>query len=310
MGRTLALPRERVDALAAGAPPDASGRGTDAHEGSAPAGPHLRPFGPFQGGTPMRYALISDIHANLPALQAVLEDIGARPDVAATYHLGDLVGYAPWPNETIALLKRFRIPGIGGNYDTTVATDYSHCGCKYEDPRQEELAHQSYEWTRKAVKPEARRFLAAHPFRIDLRPRGGHVPGPKVVLVHGTPTLNTLYWTEDRDDAFCLKMAGHAGARAGDVICFGHTHKPWHREAEGIHFVNTGSVGRPKDGDWRAGYVILDMRGAAPAVEFVRVEYDLEAATREIRRSDLPDDFAEYLETGGMPKAPAGAGTE
>jgi predicted phosphodiesterase len=76
-----------------------------------------------------------------------------------------------------------------------------------------------------------------------------------VILVHGNPTLNTFYWTEDRDDSFCLKMAAQAGAKAGDLIAFGHTHKPWHRVVDGIHFVNTGSVGCPYDGDPRAGYV-------------------------------------------------------
>ena len=257
----------------------------------------------------MRYALLSDVHANLPALQAVLDHIAGQKDLVATYHLGDLVGYAPWPNETVALLRGFRVDGIAGNYDSTVATDYKHCGCKYEDPRQEELSHLSYDWTRRHVSPETRRFLGSLPFRIDVRPRGGHIPGPKVILVHGTPTLNTLYWTEDRDDAFCLKMAEQAGARAGDVICFGHTHKPWQRTVEGIHFVNTGSVGRPKDGDWRAGYVLLDVSGETPQVEFMRVEYDLEQAMDGIRRSELPDDFAEYLRTGGVPvPAPAAGG--
>ena len=255
----------------------------------------------------MKYALISDIHANLPALRAVLEDVAARPDVAAAYHLGDLVGYAPWPDETVALLRERRVEGIAGNYDSTVAADYKHCGCKYEDPRQEALSHLSYDWTRRNCSAETKRFLGSLPFRIDLRPRGGHAPGPKVVLVHGTPTLNTLYWTEDRDDAFCLKMAGHAGAKAGDVICFGHTHKPWHREVEGIHFVNTGSVGRPKDGDWRAGYVLLDVGGDVPGVDFVRVEYDLEQAVEAIRRSELPDDFADYLASGGKPALAGGA---
>jgi predicted phosphodiesterase len=247
----------------------------------------------------MRYALISDVHANLPALRAVLAHIDGRADVAGTYHLGDLVGYAPWPDETVALLRERGVPGIAGNYDSTVATDYEHCGCRYEDPRQEALSHLSYAWTRAHVSAETRRFLGALPFRIDLRPRGGHAPGPRVVLVHGTPTLNTLYWTEDRPDSFCLKMAEHVGARAGDVVCFGHTHKPWHRDVDGIHFVNTGSVGRPKDGDWRAGYVVLDVGGDVPAVEFVRVEYDLEEAMRGIRESELPDDFAEYLAAGG-----------
>jgi len=104
----------------------------------------------------MRYALISDVHANLPALQAVLADIASRPDVGACYHLGDLVGYAPWPNEIVATLREAGIPGVAGNYDSTVATDYKHCGCKYEDRRQEELSHLSYGWTRAHISGEAK----------------------------------------------------------------------------------------------------------------------------------------------------------
>ena len=254
----------------------------------------------------MRYALISDIHANLPALEAVLADIAARPDVAATFHLGDLVGYAPWPDETVALLRDRRIAGIAGNYDSTVATDYKHCGCKYEDPRQEALSHVSYQWTREHVSAETKALLGALPFRLDVRPLGGHQAGPTLALVHGTPVNNVTYWTEDRPDAFCAKMAGLAGLTKGDVLAFGHTHVPWHREVEGVHFVNTGSVGRPKDGDWRAGYILLDV-GATVAVEVVRVEYDVERTMRAIRESALPDDFAEYLRTGGKPATPAAA---
>lgn len=247
----------------------------------------------------MRYALISDIHANLPALEAVLADIGDRQDVAATYHLGDLVGYAPWPNETVALLKARQIPGVAGNYDSTVATDYKHCGCRYEDPHQEALSHLSYDWTRRNTTAETKRLLGELPFRLDFKPLGGHASGPTVILVHGTPTLNTVYWEEGRPDSFCSTMAQHAGAKPGDVICFGHTHKPWRREVGGIHFVNTGSVGRPKDGDWRAGYVVLDVGVGGPNVEFVRVEYDVERAARGIVESDLPNEFADYLRFGG-----------
>jgi predicted phosphodiesterase len=249
----------------------------------------------------MRYALISDVHANLPALEAVLADIAGQAGITGTYHLGDLVGYAPWPDETVALIARSAIPGVAGNYDSTVATDYKHCGCRYEDPVQEALSHVSYGWTRAHVAPETKRFLGALPFRIDILPNGGHHAGPRLVLVHGTPALNTVYWTEDRSDEFCMKMATQVGLKAGDVISFGHTHQPWHREIQGIHFVNTGSVGRPKDGDWRAGYVLLSMEGGHVEVEVRRVEYDLDRAMAGIRASELPADFAEYLRTGGHP---------
>jgi len=257
----------------------------------------------------MRFALISDVHANLPALEAVLDDIDRRGDCDAIYHLGDLVGYAPWPNETVALIQERGVVGVAGNYDSTVATDYEHCGCKYEDARQEQLAHRSYSWTRDHVDTNTKALLGQLPFRLDLRPRGGHAGGARLCLVHGTPTLNTLYWTEDRPDSFCSKMARLAGLTGGDMIAFGHTHKPWHRQVEGVHFVNTGSVGRPKDGDWRAGYVHLEIGvESEPVVDFRRLEYDVERAAAAIIASTLPDEFALYLRTGGKPQLDSSTG--
>lgn len=247
----------------------------------------------------MRFALISDIHANLHALDAVLADIDARGDVDAIYHAGDLVGYLSFPNEVVARLRERGIVGIAGNYDSTVATAYKHCGCKSESPEQEVLAHTSYAYTLGAVTPETVRALAALPFSLDVRVLGGHTSGPRLVLVHGTPTLNTVYWTEDRSDDFCLKMAAIVGLTAGDAIAFGHTHKPWHRVVDGIHFINTGSVGRPKDGDWRAGYVRLDLGDGAARVEFARVAYDVQSAARAVIEAGLPAEFAEFLRTGG-----------
>jgi putative phosphoesterase len=249
----------------------------------------------------MRYALLSDIHANLPALDAVLADIDRRANVDSIYHLGDLTGYAPWPNEVVALLRERAIPGIAGNYDSTVATDYKHCGCRADTPHEEELSHLSFEWTRSHVTPETKRYLASLPFRVDIRPFGGHVSGPTITLVHGNQTLNTVYVTEDRPDTFLEKMARDLGARAEDVICFGHTHKPWQRVVGEIQFVNTGSVGRPKDGDWRACYALLSMEASGTRVEFVRVAYDVDEATRAIRESELPDEFADVLRSGGAP---------
>lgn len=254
----------------------------------------------------MRYALISDIHANLPALEAVLADIAAHAGADAVYHLGDLVGYAPWPDETVARLRAEGIPGVAGNYDSTVATGYDHCGCRYDDPVQEALAHQSYAWTRRLVSEPTRALLAALPFRIDLAPRGGHQTGPRLILVHGAPTLNTLYWTADRDDAFCRKMLALAGARPGDTIAFGHTHLPWQREVDGVRLVNAGSVGRPKDGDPRAGYAVVEL-GEGTVVELRRVAYDVERAARAIEASELPDAFAWQLRTGGRSLGPPGA---
>ncbi|MGH7651481.1 MAG: metallophosphoesterase family protein [Gemmatimonadaceae bacterium] len=256
----------------------------------------------------MRYALISDIHANLPALTAVLGHIDRADKSDAIYHLGDLTGYAPWPNKVAAVLRTRGIPGIAGNYDSTVATNYKHCGCRAESPHEEELSHVSYEWTRARVAPDTRKYLAGLPFRLDIRPLGGHVSGPTITLVHGNQTLNTVYVTEDRPDSFLEKMARDLdsaegsvtpGSRSGDVVCFGHTHKPWQRVVGGVRFVNAGSVGRPKDGDSRACYVSVAVDATSVEVEFVRVSYDIESAVRTIEDAGLPTEFGEILRSGG-----------
>lgn len=248
----------------------------------------------------MRYAILSDVHGNLPALEAVLAVVDARDGVDAVLHLGDLVGYGPWPDEVVALLRERGIAGVAGNYDSTVATGYAHCGCRYEDPRQEALAHASYSWTCARVTAETKRYLRDLPFRLDLRPLGGHRSGPRLVLIHGNPVLNTVYWTEDRSDDFCRKMMAQLGVKSGDVVAFGHTHKPWSRTVDGVLLVNTGSVGRPKDGDWRAGWVELEVIEGASRAAIERVPYDVARAAAAIRASELPDGFAEILETGGQ----------
>lgn len=264
----------------------------------------------------MQIALFSDVHANLHALDAVLAHIAATP--VPSYHLGDLVGYSAFPNEVVQRLQDVGVAGIAGNYDSTVAHDAPHCGCRSESPEQEALAHQSYDFTRQHCTPTTKQFLGALPFSLEIRPFGGHASGPRLVLVHGTPTLNTVYWTDDRSDDFCRKMAAHVGLRAGDVIAFGHTHRPWHRTVDDMHFVNTGSVGRPKDGDWRAGYVRITFperiaTAGAPSlangnaeeprsalqVEFVRVPYDVDAACAAVHAAGLPDAFARQLRSGG-----------
>ena len=246
----------------------------------------------------MRYAFISDIHGNLPALEAALADISER-DVDATFHLGDLVGYGPWPNEVIELIRSEGIAGVAGNYDTTIALDHPGCGCQHDDPRQKALSAHSYAWTLAHTSAANRRFLASLPFRLDLRPFGGHAAGPGLILVHGAATLNTVYWREDRSDRFCGKMTARLGAREGDAVFFGHTHKPWIRRFNGRTLVNTGSVGRPKDGDPRGSYALVDIGADGIGVTFPRIAYDLDRTIAAIAESGLPDALGTILRTGG-----------
>ena len=127
-------------------------------------------------------------------------------------------------------------------------------------------------------------YLASLPFRIDIRPLGGHVSGPTIVLVHGNQTLNTVYVTEDRSDDFLAKMATGVGASVGDIICFGHTHKAWQRVVDSVRFVNAGSVGLPYEGVAAAFWLLL-----GPDVELRRTDYDVEGAVATMRAAGPPD---------------------
>jgi putative phosphoesterase len=241
----------------------------------------------------MRVAIISDIHANISALEAVLEDLKSQ-NVDKTYCLGDLVGYAPFPNEVIDRIQRNAIPTIMGNYDDGVGFDRNECGCAYRDPEDQRLGDLSLMWTRKTVPPELKAFLRSlHPeirFEADAK---------RFRLVHGSPRRMNEYLFEDRPPSSFQRLAASSEA---DVLVFGHTHKPYTKRVDRVLFVNAGSVGKPKDGDPRACYVVLDTAGEV-SIEFLRVAYDIQTVASAIRQSDLPDKFATDLETGGVSQA-------
>jgi predicted phosphodiesterase len=253
-------------------------------------------------------AFFSDIHANLPALKAVLTDMDRRvPD--ARFCLGDLVGYAPWPNEVVEVMRRSGIPTIAGNYDEGVGLSSDDCGCAYKTPEDEARGARSIAFSNAAVTEETRTYLRslARHFRIVRQaPRTGE-PQFEILMVHGSPRKVNQYLFEDFPDRSLLRMMQEQRA---DVMLFGHTHKPYHKtlsyEVDGEtryrHAVNIGSVGKPKDGDPRACYAILDVDEHATAsredsvrVEFVRVEYDVEQAAEAVEASALPDEFADML---------------
>ncbi len=244
----------------------------------------------------MRIAIFSDIHGNLPALEAVLADIAADvPD--AVYCLGDLVGYGASPNEVTARIQAAGIPTIMGNYDDGVGFDREECGCAYRDADEKARGDRSLMWTRAQSTPATKTFLRS--LRLELRVETG---GPRLLLVHGSPRKMNEYLFEDRPIASFQRLAADADA---DVILFGHTHKPYVKQVNGVTFVNVGSVGKPKDGDWRACYAVLQ---TAPSltVTFRRLTYDVASAAGAIRQTDLPEHFATDIETGGAPAPPSG----
>jgi putative phosphoesterase len=231
-------------------------------------------------------AIITDIHGNLPALEAALgaiDEIG--PD--AVYCGGDLVGYGPWPNEVCRTIEERDIPTIYGNYDYAIGRGEDDCGCAYVTQHDRELGQRSVAWTLEHTDQRSKDYMRELPF--DLRFELG---GKRVRLVHGSPRKVNEYLFEDKPAKTFERIA--AGADC-DALVFGHTHKPWIDQFGGVLFVNCGSVGKPKDGDPRGAFAVLEATQAGVEARTERFDYDAELASREVAAAGLPSEFAEKL---------------
>jgi putative phosphoesterase len=233
-----------------------------------------------------RVAVITDIHANLPALEAALghiEELG----IEQIFCGGDLVGYGPHPNEVCALIQERAIPTIYGNYDYAIARDLDDCGCAYRDQHDRELGQRSVLWTLAHTDQRSKEFMRGLPFDLHFP-----VGGTDVHLVHGSPRKVNEYLFEDKPASLYERLAA---AETDQVLVFGHTHKPWTREYSGVLFVNCGSVGKPKDGDPRGAFAILAATPAGVGVTIERVDYDAKGVAREVAAAGLPEEFADKL---------------
>lgn len=222
----------------------------------------------------MTIALLSDIHANLVALQAVLAEL---PAVEAIWVMGDTVGYGPDPSDTLALLRERRATLVAGNHDRAVATGQ---GLELFNAAARTAAERHRSWLGAAD----RDFLAALP--VMLEPAAGYS------ICHGSPRDPLWEYVFDARTA-AFAMAGLAAARC----CVGHTHVPaTFHTGDGKVMINPGSVGQPRDGDPRAAYALLD--DAAGSVDFRRVEYDIGETQRRMRDRKLPEMLADRLSFG------------
>lgn len=255
----------------------------------------------------MRIALFSDIHANLPALEAFFKDVEERK-VDQLYCLGDLVGYNIWPNEVINEIRKRNIPTIAGNYDFGIGRSSDDCGCAYKTDLEKANGAVSISYTNQIVKEEERSYLRTLPAHIKIEFQLNQ-DKLNLLLVHGSPRRINEYLFEDRDEKSLHRIMEQADA---DIMCFGHTHKPYHRvlnDTDGkIHFrhaINIGSVGKPKDGNPRGGYVILTINEHSSVLnadsvqsELIRFDYDIEKAAKAVEDSPLPNDYSVSLRNG------------
>jgi putative phosphoesterase len=241
-----------------------------------------------------RLAIFSDIHGNLPAMEVVGKHI-RQCDYDGVYCLGDLGGYASQPNEVQALIHACNCPTVMGNYDEGVGFEKDDCGCHYVKPFDIEMSKISFGWTLEHTTAKNKDWLRTLPREIRLK-----LGELRVLLCHGSPASTTEYLFDTRSDAYLRRFTsgGTLDAEA-DVIVFGHTHIPFHRTVDGVHFVNTGSVGRPRGGDPQAGYCVLTIDGNTVSSEQIRLDYDIELACSRLLDAGLPEYFADYLRTGG-----------
>ena len=249
----------------------------------------------------MKVAILSDIHGNLEGLSAVMADAEAR-GCREVHCCGDIVGYGADPNACCERLREYwdargtsPHPAVLGNHDEAIAV-LSHT------PGFNRYATAAADWTRDALSPENRAWLAALPRRMELGP---------LLLTHGTArnpeAWNYLVgeWETSQDlEWFAWAFADKR------LYCVGHSHHPFVqgtdgrsepyelcRLEEGRHYaVNVGSAGQPRDGDPRACYAVWDRE--AMTVQLHRVEYDIETAQRKIREAGLPPVLAERLAQG------------
>jgi putative phosphoesterase len=221
----------------------------------------------------MRVAFISDVHANFPALSAVLSDL---PDVQRVVHAGDIVGYNPFPQRVIDRFRTLGIESIAGNHDRGLV-----------DPSAFEFhpyARAVLDWTRDELTDDDVAFVKDLPSTLEIA-----LGGDTITVVHGSPggVDDYLYPTDLTLDLI------HEISESTDVFVWGHTHYPLITSVNGVLLVNPGSVGQPRDGDWRASYAVWDSSDGT--VELRRCAYDVTAVVEKLRAESLPSECIESL---------------
>lgn len=247
-----------------------------------------------------RIALLGDVHANLPALETVLAH-AQRRGVEAIWNAGDFVGYGAFPDEVVRLLRRQGALSIVGNYDLK-ALKFRRKQDKWQRSKHP-LKFYAFQWAFEQLSKKSLKYLRSLPQETRFK-----IAGTWVLLTHGSPASNKEPLTPSTPAERLRELARMAEA---DLVVCGHSHQPFAREilfdkVHSVLFVNTGSVGRPDDGDPRTGYAILELFDKAHntlgpdhlQVQHYRLEYDVERAVAAIRAQGLPEAFAQMMLRG------------
>lgn len=222
-------------------------------------------------------AVLSDLHANLSALQAVKADL-ARRGVDQVLVLGDLVGYLTRPNQVAGAVAEAGWDCLAGNYDLAVLAGGDEGVDNFLRQGIGPEPRAVFSWTERRLRQGTRSFLSKLPRKIEM-----DTPAGRLLAVHGSPLAVRQYVYPDHPEDELAAWVQEAGAA---ILCMGHTHIPFVRRVGGGLVVNPGSVGKAKDGDPRASYALIEL-GPQPSAEIVRLEWDIEAEARLLGEAGL-----------------------
>jgi putative phosphoesterase len=241
----------------------------------------------------IKIALIGDVHANLPALEVVLSH-ASNLGVTDFWTIGDFVGYNAFPEQVVIRMRKQEFSNIIGNYDLKVL-NFPQKDKKWRGNKQP-LKWLAFKWAYQNLSPESRAYLAALPEERKLT-----IGNQDFLLVHGSPASNDELLdkatTNERLRELKLMAERKYEVEFAAIIC-GHSHQAFTRRIENMLFINTGSVGRPGDGNPRTAYAILQIRGSKLLVSHYRLNYDIGSAMAANKKAGLPRAFTEMIVEG------------
>jgi putative phosphoesterase len=226
----------------------------------------------------MVIALISDIHGNLPALKAVLKDAG-NANAKQIWSLGDLVGYIPFPNECVELIRKKASASIVGNYDLKVI-DFKQKEGEWKESKKQ-AKFDAFEWNNRSLNPRNQKYLRSLPQNIRRK-----IGKFEILLTHGSPlSIDEPVLPETPQG----RLAELGKTAESDVIVMGHTHQFMNRKVGDRLFINPGSVGLPVKNDLRASYALLEISKDEVKVSERKIQYDISKVIQGLKKANLPD---------------------
>lgn len=233
-----------------------------------------------------RIALCGGPYNNFSATEKFLSETKA---IANRFCLGDMGGFGPHPNRTIALMRDANVQCVQGNYDDSVGNGEVDCGCGYINPLDRQFAQISFDYTFKNTSDANRRWLRELPKQIILQWRG-----KKILLCHGSPDeVNEFVWQSETDDQ---RIVDWLAKYQVDGICATHSGIPWSRKVKNGFWLNVGVIGRPAhEGLPRVWYATIDLNGDVLESKLIPMDYDSAPVVQAMREEKLPEEFCQSL---------------